>query len=321
DYFKDLVEAHLFAQFPDVEIAEIEDHTQEIPDDFKKAGWDMFGSDMVLVNKDFYPIKTYPLFEHQLTKRIIDPISTMAEVFNKLKTGEQIWLQITIRPVMTDWSQKGREFARELMGQQVKASNPMFLEAMARAGDAVGTVAGAGGDAISAEVGDTGEETPAALLMPPGERKLIESIERKVSKQAFEFKCRMWYLGQKELFDKRRFNSMMGAFKQFNSYDSNGFKPNKRTFTKIDFFFRNFRVFERQRKLLKGFKSRSFYVGVEPKIMTSEELASMFHIPDISVKAPRMPRTVAKKGSAPPNLPIVDLGEGGHFDSNDQPTI
>ncbi|MFO0705184.1 MAG: hypothetical protein U0517_04485 [Candidatus Andersenbacteria bacterium] len=306
-YFKDLVEAHLYAQFPDVEIVEVPDYTQDIPDDFKKAGWDMFGADMVLTNKDFYPIKTYPFFEHQLTKRIIDPISTMAEVFNKLKKGEQIWLQITIRPVMTSWSEKAREFAGQLMGQNAHVSNVALLDALGRVGDAVGTAAGI----AAVEGGETGEETPAALLMPPGQRKVVEAIERKASKQAFEFKCRMWYLGNKAqgAFDKRRFNAMMGAFKQFNSYDMNGFKPNKRTFTKIDFFFQKFRIFQRQRKLLRGFKTRSWAIGTEPKIMTSEELASMFHIPDITVKAPRVPRTTAKKGGAPPNLPLVDLGD------------
>jgi len=304
----------LYAQFPDVEITEVPDHTQDIPDDFKKAGWDMFGSDMVLVNKDFYPIKTYPFFEHAMTKRIIDPIATMAEVFNKLKMGEQIWLQITIRPVMTGWSEKGRELARKLMGQHVgDSSNPAFLEAMARAGDAVGTAAGI----AAVEGAESADETPAALLMPPGERKVVEAIERNVSKQAFEFKCRMWYAGHKPTgnFDKRRFNAMMGAFKQFNSYDMNGFKPNKRTFTKIDFFFQKFRVYQRQRRLLKGFKSRSWAIGAEPKVMTSESLASMFHIPDISVKTPRVPRTTAKKGSAPSNLPVADLGES-HFEAN-----
>ncbi|MFH0830440.1 MAG: hypothetical protein V1895_00025 [Parcubacteria group bacterium] len=308
-YFKDLVEAHLYAQFPDVEIREVEDHTVAIPDNYK-GQWKFFGADMVLVNKDFYPIRTYPFFEHQLTKRIIDLISTMAEVFNKLKVGEQIWLQITIRPVMTSWSEKGRQLARSLMGQNIKASTPGFLEAMARAGDVVGSAAGIGGEAA-----ETGEETPAALLMPPGERKVVEAIERNVSKLAFEFKCRMWYLGKDEIFDKRRFNAMMGAFKQFNSYDMNGFKPNKRTFTKVDFFFRKFRITQRVHKLLKGFKKRSWVIGAEPKILTSESLASMFHIPHGTVKAPRVPRTLAKKGSAPPNLPTFDLGEG-HFESN-----
>jgi hypothetical protein len=302
DYFKDLVEAHLYAQFPDVELKVVPDYAEAIPDDFKKAGWDLFGAEMVLTNKDFYPIRTYPFFEHPMTKRIIDPISTIAEVMNKLKTGEQIWIQFTIRPVMTSWSKKGSDFAKELMGQEIKVKNPAVLEALGKVSDVTATAIG-----VTAEEADGGADYSSALLIPPGQRKVIESVERNVSKMAFQFKSRLVYVAKKEVFDKRRFNAIMGAFKQFNSYDMNGFKPYKRTFTKVDFFFKDFRVPIRQRKLLKGYKSRSWVVGTEPKILTSESLASIFHIPDISVKAPRQPVTLAKKGSAPANLPLGEL--------------
>lgn len=302
DYFKDLVEAHLYAQFPEVEIYQVEDYALAIPDNFKKAGWDLFGSDMILTNKDFYPIRTYPFFEHQMTKRIIDPISTIAEVMNKLKTGEQIWIQFVIRPVMTDWAKKGKDFAKKMMGQSIPASKSAFLDALARAREVAGEVTG-----FEAGGAESGDETPAALLMPPGERKVVEAIERNVSKVAFEFKARLVYLGKKEVFDKRRFNAIMGGFKQFGTYDMNGFKPNKSTITKVDFFFKNIRVPMRQRKLLRGYKLRHMQIGPKVANLTSESLASVFHIPDITVKAPTVPRTMAKKGSAPANLPLGDL--------------
>lgn len=306
DYYKDLVEAHLFAQFPDVEVHLIEDYAQAIPDKFKEAGYDLFGAEMVLTNKDFYPIRTYPFFEHQLTQRIIDPVSTMAEVMNKLHKGEQIWIQFTIRPVMTDWAEKGREFAKKLMGQEVHVPNPAILEALGKAGDVASTVAGIGGESAGAE-----ESLPtAAFLMAPGERKVVEAVERNVAKLAFEFKCRLVYIAQKPVFDKRRFNSTMGVFKQFNSYDMNGFKPYKRTFTKVEYFFPKPRVFARQRALLKGAKTRSWAIGTKPAILSTESLASIFHIPHLTVKAPSMTKTLSKKGSAPTNLPIADYGMG-----------
>jgi len=305
DYYKDLVEAHLYAQFPNVEVAEVEDYSRDIPTDFKKAGYDLFGCELVLTNKDFYPIRTYPNFEHQMTQRIIDPISTVAEVMNKLKAGEQLWVQITIRPVMTHWVEKGQEFVKELMGQEVKAPTPKVLEALSKAGEV------ASSPIIGGEASESFEEFPAAaFLMAPGERKVVENVERNISKLAFEFKSRVIYIGKKDVFKKPRFNSIIGAFKQFNSYDMNGFKPYKRTFTKVDYFFRDVRVAYRQRQLLKGYQFRSWVIGAAPKILTTESLASLFHIPDITVKAPRLPRTLAKKGSAPSNLPIADLPTG-----------
>src|SRR3990167_2320403 len=299
DYFKDLVDAHLYAEFPEVEIQEVDDYAQAIPDDFKKAGWDLFGAEMVLTNDDFYPIRTYPNFEHQMTQRIIDPIATIAEVMNKLKVGEQIWLQITIRPVMTKWPEKGKKFVEGLMGKEVKEPTPAILEALSKAGEITAS------PLVGGEAAEANEAFPAAaFLMAPGQRKVVENVERNIAKLAFEFKGRVIYIGRKEIFHKPRFNAIIGAFKQFNSYDMNGFKPYKRTFTKVDYFFKDIRVGWRQRKLLKGYKFRSWVIGAGPKILTSESLASIFHVPDITVKAPRLPRTLAKKGSAPANLPI-----------------
>ena len=310
DYYKDLIEAHLYAQFPEVEVHQVEDYATAIPDKFKEAGYDLFGAEMVLTNKDFYPIRTYPFFEHQLTQRIIDPLSTLAEVMNKLKQGEQIWIQFTIRPVnievMLAWPKKATEFVQGLMGKETPTTNPAILEALGKAGDVASTVTGIGGEVAGAE-----ESFPeAAFLMPPGQRKVVEAIERNVAKQAFEFKCRLVYVARKELFDKRRFNAAMGAFKQFNSYDMNGFKPYTATFTKVNYFFAKPRVFARQKKLLRGYKTRSWAVGTKPAILTSESLASLFHIPHMTVKAPSMTRTLAKKGSAPSNLPIAEYGLG-----------
>lgn len=300
DYFKDSVEAHLYAQFPDVEIREVEDYAQAFPDDFKKQGLDLFGADIVLTNEDFYPIKTYPNFEHQMTQRIIDPVATAAEVMNKLKPGEQIWLQFVIRPVMTDWPKEGQEFVKDLMGQAASQPSKPVVSALSKAGEFASTISG------PAEAAEEAFPT-SAFLMPPGERKVIENVERNVSKLAFQFKARLVYLGREELFDKNRFKAIMGVMKQFNTYDMNGFKPFKNTFTRVDYFFKNQRVLSRQKRLLKGYKIRSMVMGPGAKILTTESLASIFHIPDITVKAPLMERTLAKKGSAPPNLPIREM--------------
>lgn len=301
-HFKDLVEAHLYAQFPNVEIREVPDYAENFPNDFDKQGLDLFGAEMVLTDEDYYPIRTYPDFEHQMTQRIIDPISTVAEVMNKLRPGEQIWVQFLIRPILTDWSAKGQEFAKKLMGLETPTPTPKIIEALSKAGEV------ATSPIVGGEAGDTFEEFPtAAFLMPPNERKVVENVERNVSKLAYEFKNRVIYLGRKEVFHKPRFNSIIGAFKQFNTFDMNSFKPYKRTMTRVEYFHRAPRIKKRKHELLRGYKQRSFVLGAPHKVLTTESLASLFHIPDITVKAPRLPRTLAKKGSAPANLPVGSL--------------
>jgi hypothetical protein len=41
-------------------------------------------------------------------------------------------------------------------------------------------------------------------------------------------------------------------------------------------------------------------------MLSSEELATVFHIPDMAVTAPSMARVAAKRGAAPGNLPIQE---------------
>jgi len=53
---------------------------------------------------------------------------------------------------------------------------------------------------------------------------------------------------------------------------------------------------------LQDYRDRSFATG--KFVFNSEELATVFHFPDMSVKAPNLIRIEAKKGEAPPNLPI-----------------
>ena len=74
--FRDLVEASIYAQYPDAQITEIEDYTKDItPNNFKQKGYELWGAQYMLVNDEVYPIKTYPLFEHSIAQQIIDPMA------------------------------------------------------------------------------------------------------------------------------------------------------------------------------------------------------------------------------------------------------
>ncbi|HCP08739.1 MAG TPA: hypothetical protein DIT25_03015, partial [Candidatus Moranbacteria bacterium] len=58
----------------------------------------------------------------------------------------------------------------------------------------------------------------------------------------------------------------------------------------------------RQRKIYRRYidrdnEGKTFF-------MSSKELASVFHFPDMQVKAPALTQIQARRGSAPANLPI-----------------
>jgi hypothetical protein len=65
---------------------------------------------------------------------------------------------------------------------------------------------------------------------------------------------------------------------------------------------------ESMKKFLKGYKRRNFFFppvkGNKIMVMSSEELATIFHFPGQVAAAPSFTRILSKKSEAPANLPI-----------------
>ncbi len=73
--FRDVIEAGIYANYPDAEIAEVEDYAKDFPGDFPNDEYEMWGGEFVLDREQIYPIRTYVdlrLFSnHSLTVRLI----------------------------------------------------------------------------------------------------------------------------------------------------------------------------------------------------------------------------------------------------------
>ena len=95
---------------------------------------------------------------------------------------------------------------------------------------------------------------------------------------------------------------MLGALKQTTDQTFNALRTDSDTKTYAQYYFIEPRLRYRQRKIVQNYRDRD-YAGTG-FYFTSEELATVFHIPDLSVKSPTVNRVQAKKGEAPANLPI-----------------
>jgi hypothetical protein len=66
----------------------------------------------------------------------------------------------------------------------------------------------------------------------------------------------------------------------------------------------------RQNEILEAYKLRSYFQGpyknsfVDKAILTTEELATLFHIPGSVVSTPTVTKISSRKSDAPSNLPI-----------------
>ncbi len=309
---RDLIEAAIYAQYPNAEISEVEDYAKDVKAIFPNDDFDMWGCEFALTNKEAYPIRTYPLWEHSLTQTFLDPMASVLEIMSRLESEEQIWFQWVLSPIGDDaWRKKGLEIINKLIGAKSKKKTS-GLESMVAA---PGQLAVGAYETITRTLFEPGatankkndNDPPSMMLhLPPNARTVVEAVGMKISKLGFDTKFRAVYLGKKGVFTKARVPGILGAVKQFNTMDLNGFKPDKRMKTSRDYFFVERKLNILKRRILLGYKYRSNWSGRAKYVLNIEELASLWHFPVITVKAPQVKKSEAKRGEPPVLLPVGD---------------
>lgn len=310
---RDLVEAAIYAQYPNAEISEVEDYVDQFAAKFPNDEYDMWGCEMTLTNKEWYPIRTYPMWEHSLTQTFLDPLASLLEMMGRMKSGEQMWFQLVLSPNADNmWRQKGLDAINKLIG--LKSAKKKSGGILSTLSSAPGAIAQGTFDTITRTLLDPAESStkkkddndPPSMMMhlPSNAKAVIEAIGMKISKLGFDVKFRTLYFGTLDQFSKARVSAITGAVKQFNTLDLNGFKPDSKMKTSRDFFFVKRRVAGLKKRLLWGYKYRSIWRGRRVFVLNIEELASLWHFPVVTVKAPQVKKTDAKRGEPPVALPI-----------------
>jgi len=274
--FRNLIESQIYSQYPQAEIKEVDDYVHNVPVDTPNKSWDIWGARLKMAKSDVYPLRTYmqhlDIVMRPTSPPFIDPLGGLMEVMSKLKQGEQIWIQILIRPVADDWVKKSEKEVKALMDKTKPTAVPT----------------------------EEGAFVPMQMLSP-GQREVINAIELKAAKKGYEAKVQFGYFGRREIFAMPNVGAIMGLFNQFASLNANGLKPDTVTTTKANYLFAKQRKIFKQRRLLRLLKTRSFWE--RGYILNIEELASLFHFPTTSVKAPMTPWLEVKKSEPPLGLP------------------
>lgn len=299
-----LVESHLFAQYPNMEIHETNDYTETtVPTVLPNKEWDVFGFDFEQTAPDPVPIKTYKYFEEDVTGKMIDPLASMVEALGALGPGQHLWFQLVINPIKEDWALNyGKPYVQELAGRNPKHGG-VFSQFLYDVWDVLKSIIPGIFTAVGFEGGSEDKmEQPLEFRLTPVERDVLKAVEENIGKNVFRTKARAILIGRREVFDKGQFGSFMGGLKQFSEHNLNGFKPVDRTKTYANYFMAEDRKAYRQRQLVRRYRGR-YPTGVNCMFST-EELASLFHMPDMSVAAPSIRFVDARHGGAPANLPI-----------------
>ncbi|HRZ95184.1 MAG TPA: hypothetical protein P5262_01310 [Candidatus Moranbacteria bacterium] len=297
---RNMIEAQIYAQYPDAEIIEVEDYYQRFPKVVPNKNWDLWGTDMEFTAPNIYPIKTYDKFEESVTGEMIDPMAAMCEVLGTLGPGQHIWLQYILQPLPEPW--KKAKSQQQILDKLTGREKTDSAGALGHLGEVFSNIFSGMFGAVEFKKTEKKEQAPLEFRLTPVEKDVLKAVEEKLGKNVFLSKVRMIVLAKRENFEKSKISAFMGTIKQFSDINMNQIKPEDitKTYGKI-FFIKRMEAF-RKRKIWARYKTRNMD---GPKIVLStKELASLFHFPDMGVKSPAVPRTASKLGSAPSNLPI-----------------
>lgn len=322
--FRDLVEAAFYAQYPGAEIVEVADYADKVPMKYPDPEWDVFGTELVLKKPEHLPIRTYMQFEHGSAEDPFkDPLSHLLEVMGSLKKGEQLWLQYLLVPTDDSWKEKGEEEVAKILGKnkpKKKGALDSALEAPKWVTDEVtdqitgARIFGTGADPADKDKKDKKDDQFRIMNLSPGEKGVLEAAQMKLSKVALKTKCRMIYIGKRDMFSKGRVvPSFKGAMTQFSALNMNGLKLYGPVTPRDDYFYDRWGMPGKQMAVLQNYINRSGD-GARAYMLNTEELATLYHFPMLTVKAPAVKKVEAKRAEPPAGLPTEEMLHGRPFE-------
>ena len=283
--FKKLIESHIYAQYPDIEVVEVQDYVSLAPYIHEKNEWSLWGCEFGLTKPDPYPIKTYVDYglDSTMTKEEFksDPITSVIEFLGSIGRGQQIWLQIMVQANGERYATPGSWFAKHDWKEEGKRIIKEMQEK------------------------HSGEDAPKPSK---GDMEAVSAIERSLSKIGFDCGVRALYLAKQEFFDPTNIAGITGAFRQYSSQTLNGFAP--RNTTGIEYPWEDFhdiRLNRKKKKIFDAYVRRSYFYAPykkKPFVLNSEELATIYHFPGGVAETPTFTRIESRKGEPPANLPV-----------------
>lgn len=294
-FFKDLIEAQLYGQYPTVEVHEASDYASTFH--FSNDTHGLWGCDFILSRPDPYPIKTYVdygLDKDPKEEFKIDPMGGFFEFLSKIGPGEQLWFQILIR-VNKDSLREDRKRKKGFFFGTTTSWKEEAKEEIEKIRK-------------EATPERPGSEFPGFPNPTPGQTDQIKALWKSIGKPGFDAGIRGLYIAESDKFNPANIPALTMAFKQLGDNNLNGFKPS-RWFTLFNYPWQDYKDRKKKRmrlKMVDAYRRRSWFYApykTVPFVLNTEELATIFHFPGSVVQAPSLSRIPSTKGSAPSNIP------------------
>lgn len=273
--FRDLVEASIYAQYPEAEITEVEDYVSVIPDKYPNETHNAFGVEFALSANEAYPIRTYPSFEYSLSKDVVfsDPMAAILENFSRIGHGENFWLQIVVEPTGSSWKTKGIELVKKIIANKKEVKKNWLQYASVLPEYVIKELINIWN--WNFEPDEKKIDAPAGKVsdLTPGMKTVVESIEEKISKIGFKTKIRALYSARNEIFNPSKcMDGLVGSLSQFQIMSRNGVVPYKATIA--NYAFKDYFISLKKKAFVGAYKKRKIKTWGNPYVLNIEELAT-----------------------------------------------
>jgi hypothetical protein len=347
---RNLVEGQIYAQYPNVEIVETKDYAMHsgiavasggdgsvegegreskalvkggagvvkagvaagvsgdfvVVDEFKNA----IAAELSLIDPDFLPIKRYPQFEDKKAKVSMDPLAAVTSTLAKFNDpDEQAWIQIVVRPLDDKWRIIYTHCIKVLakgLYMNIESLKKAYARAFITRNRIIRIIffpvywlfalqgLKAGTNVLNTETESSGGEIQEQISKTHEKETSVVAAMDKVGKLLYETTIRIVYLpkdsGRETAMIKLR--EIAGSFKQFNIPHLNGFRI-ERTLHGDEAV-----SAYRERKM-----DHSFVLNVE-------ELATIYHMPNLTVTTPNIYWVRSKRLEPPVDLPLPGKANG-----------
>ena len=262
-------EEQIHAQFPFASIDEANDYNI-----FSPTGV-ILATHLVLRRSSAFALKTYKKLDS-------DPMNTLTNALAKVEAGDGACIQLLMRPVDGGWRKYGVRIASQM--QQGKKLSDVET----------GSVWGEVWKVFkSMSSGPKDPNKPdKTYSLSPLEQEMVKGIEEKAAKAGLETCMRVIVSGKTPDKAQRYMNDILGAFGQFNVYEyGNSLKKEMPRFQSGIIHDVIFRQFSESHKM----------------VLSTEELASIFHFPLPSTETPKIAWLMSRKAVPPSNIPTEGL--------------
>lgn len=295
------IEARIYGQFPEAKVFTVDDYVSKVH--FNLQEYDIWGCEYMKSKPYAQPFKTYVDFEldkNTDTPEIkVDPLTNLLEVMNNIGKDQYLWYQVIVRahnagywygiPEKTDhYVAEGKAKIDQIMkgaGQRSKKLRQELQES---------------------EAGGT-----PTMSLTEGEKDIVKGIEHSFTKSPFDVGVRIVYLAKKERYQGITGGYLFRIFQALKSNSNSLGGTGGRAMIRFDYPWEDFGDWRKntiKRLIHFHYKYRAyFYVPYdqEPSVMTTEELATIWHFPTSAVQTPGLNRVPSRTSEAPTNLPTL----------------